>query len=83
MSTIDRDRMARVGEVREVVFILIFSAVWRNNFTLSSRFRRYRFLHSSQLAVDPSDLPLYAVDMARANVRLISLFSGSARKRVR
>ena len=23
MSTIDRDRMARVGEVREVVFILI------------------------------------------------------------
>jgi len=32
---------------------------------------------------DPSDALLYAVDMARANVRLISLFSGNARKRVR
>jgi len=57
--------------------------VWRKNFTLSSYFRRYRFPYSSQLSVDPSDLSLYAVDMARANVRLISLFSGSARKRVR
>jgi len=75
--------MDRVGEGREVVFILIFSAVWRNNFTLSSRFRRYRFRHPSRFCVDLSDPCLYAVAMARADVRRISLFSGSARKRVR
>jgi hypothetical protein len=57
--------------------------VWRKNFTLSSCFSQYRFRHPSRFDVDPSDPSLYAVAMARANVRRISLFSGNARKRVR
>jgi hypothetical protein len=83
MSTIDRDRMVRVSSVRADVAILIVLAVWSMRFTLSSRFSWYRFLHPSGFRVDPSDPSLYAVDMARANVRRISLFSGNARKRVR
>jgi hypothetical protein len=83
MSTIDRDRVVRVSSVRAVVAILIVFAVWPMRFTLSSRFSRYRFRHPSRFCVDPSDPSLYAVAMARANVRLISLFSGNARKRVR
>jgi hypothetical protein len=83
MSTIDRDRVVRVSSVRAGVAILIVLPVWPIRFTLSSRFRRYRFLHPSQFYVDPSDPSLYAVPMARANVRRISLFSGNARKRVR
>jgi len=75
--------VVRVASVRAVVAILIVFAVWTIRFTLSSRFSRYRFLHPSHFHVDPSDPSLYAVGMARANVRLISLFSGSARKRVR
>ena len=75
--------MVRVSSVLAVVAILIIFAVWLMRFTLSSRFCGYRFLHPSRFCVDPSDLSLYAVAMARANVRLISLFSGNARKRVR
>jgi len=75
--------VVRVSSVRAVVAILIVFAVWPMRFTLSSRFSGYRFLHPSRFCVDPSDLSLYAVAMARANVRLTSLFSGNARKRVR
>lgn len=75
--------MVLVSSVRAGVAILIVFSVWPIRFTLSSRFSGYRFLHPSQFCVDPSDPSLYAVGMARASVRLISLFSGNARKRVR
>ena len=45
MSTIDRDRVVRVGRVREVVVILILVGSVAKSFSLSTRSRRYRHLH--------------------------------------
>jgi hypothetical protein len=82
MSTIDRDRVVLVGKVREVVAILIVVGSVAQDLEAVNPLWRVRHLHFGRF-VDPSDAPLYAVDMACANVRLISLFSGNARKRVR
>ena len=77
MTTIDRDRLVRVSRELEIVFILILVGSVAQELEAVNSFER------SDFRGDPSDALLYAVDMARANVRLISLFSGNARKRVR
>jgi len=77
MTTIDRDRLVRVSRELEVVFILILVGSVAQELEAVNSFER------SDVLGDPSDALLYAVDMPRANVRLISLFSGNARKRVR
>jgi hypothetical protein len=82
MSTIDRDRLVRVSRELEVVFILILVGSVAQELEPVNSFESLQTPQPSRL-LDLSDAPLYAVVMARANVRLISLFSGNARKRVR
>jgi hypothetical protein len=63
--------------------VLIVVAVWLSGFTLSSRFKGYRFFCPSGFAVAPSDPNLYPAAMPRANDLPLSLFIGVAGAPVR
>jgi hypothetical protein len=82
MSTIDRDRVVLVGKVREVVAILIVVGSVAQELETVNPLERVRRRIPAGSSIRPMHISMLS-NMARANVRLISLFSGNARKRVR
>jgi len=83
MSTIDRDRLVLVSSELEVVFILILVGSVAQELEAVNSFEPLQISAArSTEAIRPTCISMLLL-MARANVRLISLFSGNARKRVR
>jgi hypothetical protein len=83
MSTIDRDRLVRVSRELEVVFILILVGSVAQQLEAVNSFEWLRTSSSKPTEVIRPTRFSMLLHMARAHVRLISLFSGNARKRVR